>query len=174
MRLKRAVFCDEQGIFDSNDRDQTDDYAQSLIAIANHGCWHDKVVGTVRIHHEGNDVWWGSRLAVDPVFRSHRGLGSALIKLAVSSANGLGCQQFLAQVQKQNENLFKRLNWQSCYDLIVQNRPHVMMEAGLEKFPPMTNPTTGFIVRENLDDYNQQIAPALLQSYCEPLMSLNA
>ena len=172
--LRRRVFCHEQGIFDSDDRDQTDDYAQSLIAIANHGCWHDKVVGTVRIHHEGNNVWWGSRLAVDAGFRAHRGLGSALIKLAVSSANGLGCQQFLAQVQKQNESLFKRLNWQSCYDLEVQNRPHVMMQAELEKFPPMTSPTTGFVLRENLEDYNHQIAPALLQTYCEPLMALHA
>ena len=169
--LRRRVFCHEQGLFDGDDHDSIDDYAQSLIAIANHGCWHDKVVGTVRIHHQRNNIWWGSRLAVDTEFRTHRGIGSALIKLAVSSANGLGCQQFLAQVQKQNESLFKRLNWQSLYQLEVQNRPHVMMQAELEKFPPIKNPSTGFIVRENLDDYNLQIAPALLQSYCEPLMS---
>jgi len=55
-QLRRNVFCLEQGIFDNDDQDDIDDYAQCLIAIANHGCWHDKVVGTVRIHDEGSLV----------------------------------------------------------------------------------------------------------------------
>jgi len=169
--LRRKVFCHEQGIFDHDDRDDIDEYAQCLIAIANHGCWHDKVVGTVRIHDEGDNVWWGSRLAVDAQYRTHSGLGSALIKLAVSSANGLGCQQFLAQVQKQNEALFKRLNWQSCYELNVQNRLHVMMEADLDKFPPNMTPYSGIALQEDLRQYNQDIAPALLQTYCDQLIT---
>ena len=173
-QLRRKVFCHEQGIFDSDDSDPIDDYAQCLIAIANHGCWHDKVVGTVRIHHEGDNVWWGSRLAVDSDFRGQVGLGSALIKLAVSSANGVGCQKFLAQVQKQNERLFQRLRWQSCYELMIRNRLHVMMEAQLSQFPPITNPKTGFVVRENLNSYNLEVAPALLQKYCNTMLSVHS
>lgn len=169
-KLRRKVFCYEQGIFDTDDRDHIDGYAQCLIALANHGCWHDKVVGTVRIHHEGDNVWWGSRLAVDNDFRANLGLGSALIKLAVSSANGLECEQFLAQVQKQNESLFKRLNWKSQYDMMVRGRPHVMMEAELAKFPSIDNPSTGFVVRDNAHSINLPNTPALLQNCCESLM----
>ncbi len=163
--LRRRVFCQEQGIFEGDDYDTVDDYAQCLIAIAGHGCWHDKVVGTVRIHDEGDNVWWGSRLAVDASFRGQIGLGSALIKLAVSSANALGCQQFLAQVQKRNEPLFQRLNWQSKFELMVRNYPHVMMEAELHKFPPNNKPNEGFVVRENLVTYNRETAPARLEQY---------
>ena len=170
-QLRRNVFCLEQGVFDNDDQDDIDDYAQCLIAIANHGCWHDKVVGTVRIHDEGKDVWWGSRLAVDRQYRTHSGLGSALIKLAVGSANGLGCKTFLAQVQKQNETLFERLGWQSCYELEVRGRKHVMMQADLDKFPPNLDPISGFALQEDMQRYNQSVAPALLQTYCERLIT---
>lgn len=178
--LRRRVFCQEQKIFEGDDHDEIDDYAQCLIAIANHGCWHDKVVGTVRIHDEGDNVWWGSRLAVDAGFRGKVGLGSALIKLAVSSANALGCLQFLAQVQKPNETLFQRLNWLSKFDIMVRDYPHVMMQAELDKFPPHKNPNVGFIIREDLNLYNHNTAPERLEqcgaflssvSHTTPVMS---
>ncbi len=170
--LRRRVFCEEQGLFDTDDTDLIDDYAQCLIAIANHGCWHDKVVGTVRIHDEGGHVWWGSRLAVDTSFRTHIGLGSALIKLAVSSAHAKGCQQFLAQVQKRNEGLFQRLNWQSRFELMIHDHPHVMMEAELSMFPPNHQPQKGFVLREKLDQYNHEVAPALLARFSERFLSI--
>ena len=151
--LRRRVFCGEQGIFDDDDRDEIDDRAQLLVAVANHGGWHEKIVGTVRIHQESPGVWWGSRLAVDKAFRSQIGLGSVLIKLAVSSANAVGCSQFLAQVQKRNEVLFQRLNWESKFELMVKNHPHVMMDANLSEYPPCYQPTSGFVVR------GQQPAP---------------
>ncbi|MBO1255502.1 GNAT family N-acetyltransferase [Alteromonas sp. 5E99-2] len=144
--LRRQVFCGEQGIFEIDDKDDIDNRAQVLVAIANHGGWHEKVVGTVRIHHEGNHVWWGSRLAVDASFRTQTGLGSLLIKLAVSSAHALGCKVFLAQVQKQNERLFQRLNWKSQYELMLKEHLHVMMKAELASFPPCYHPESGFVV----------------------------
>ena len=170
-QLRRNVFCQEQGIFDKDDQDEIDNYAQCLIAIANHGCWHDKVVGTVRIHDEGKHEWWGSRLAVDAKYRTHSGLGSALIKLAVGSANGLGCKRFFAQVQKQNESLFQRLGWKSRYELQVRGRAHVMMQAELDKFPPNVDPNSGFVLQEDMRLYNQDVAPALLQTYCDRLIT---
>lgn len=162
LALRRKIFCEEQGIFNEDDKDKIDNYAQCLVALANHGGWHDKVVGTVRIHHEGNDVWWGSRLGVDPHFRTQVGLGAALIKLAVSSANALGCTQFLAQVQKKNERLFQRLRWESCFDLEIRRRPHVMMEADLNNFPPIYDPKSGFILKEKRLSLPQELAPSLL------------
>lgn len=147
MALRQRVFSKEQGLFQGSDRDQFDDHAQVLVALASVGGWHDQVVGTVRIHHDGDHVWRGSRLAIDPAFRGQGGIGASLIRLAVGSANALGCTQFLAQVQKSNERLFKRLNWQSHYELTLHNMLHVVMEADLNCFPPVYQPSSGFVIK---------------------------
>lgn len=160
--LRRQVFCGEQGIFQNDDRDEIDDYAQVLVAIANRGGWHERIVGTVRIHPEENKTWWGSRLAVEREFRTFAGLGSTLIKLAVSSAHGLGCEKFLAQVQKRNEKLFQKLNWQSKYETQVKDHPHVMMEAELSQFPPCFQPKSGFVIHTKPPVYEGELAPPLM------------
>jgi len=147
--LRRKVFCAEQGIFIESDVDATDSRAQLLVAIGSWGGWHDRVVGTVRIHREGSDrdnIWYGSRLAVDPDFRKVSQLGSTLIKLAVSSARALGCEKFYAHVQSQNEKLFQRLHWQTLEHLEIRNRPHVFMQADLQQYPPCHDPRSGFVV----------------------------
>lgn len=94
MALRRRVFCDEQAIFDQDDRDAIDDSAHLLVALGCTGGWYEQVVGTVRIHESEPGLWHGSRLAVDPAFRAQGRLGSTLIRLAVSSAHALGCQRF--------------------------------------------------------------------------------
>ncbi|MBF9263181.1 histone acetyltransferase, partial [Acinetobacter baumannii] len=65
-RLRRAVFCEEQGIFAHDDRDAVDERAQLLVALSCLAGLPDQVIGTVRIHDEGDGLWFGSRLAVDP------------------------------------------------------------------------------------------------------------
>lgn len=147
--LRRKVFCAEQGIFIDSDVDATDARAQLLVAIGSWGGWHDRVVGTVRIHREGSDrdnIWYGSRLAVDPEYRKVGQLGSTLIKLAVSSARANGCQKFFAHVQSQNEKLFQRLHWQTLEHLDIRNRPHVFMQADLQQYPPCHDPNSGFVI----------------------------
>ena len=101
-RLRRKVFCAEQGIFDGDDRDDIDSRAQLLVALACIGAMPDQVVGTVRIHEEEPGLWFGSRLAVDTAFRKQGQLGATLIRLAVSSARAQGCTTFLEHVQSQN------------------------------------------------------------------------
>ena len=165
--LRQQVFCQEQGLFVGSDRDVIDDQAQCLVAIANQGGWPDKVVGTVRIHQYSIGVWWGSRLAVAPDFRSRSGIGAGLIRLAVCSAHGLGCTQFFAQVQQQNEKLFQRLNWQSRYPLQVRSRPHVMMEADLRRYPAFHAPYSGFVLKGQLASMPDEIAPCLLHPHQE-------
>ena len=164
LELRRQVFCVEQGLFDQHDLDDIDVHAHCLVAVANHGGWPDKVVGTVRIHRHQENLWWGSRLAVEKSMRHRSGIGAALIKLAVGSAHGLGCTQFMAQVQKQNETLFNRLNWQSHYDLQVRERPHVMMEADLNRYPPILNPESGFVLKGSLPAVPEDMAPCLLHT----------
>ena len=109
--LRRQVFCREQGLFADDDRDEIDDHAHLLVALGCVAGWHDRVVGTVRIHQQSPGVWLGSRLAVDAAYRRQGQLGPTLIRLAVCSAHALGCEAFYAQVQHQNEPLFRRMRW---------------------------------------------------------------
>jgi putative N-acetyltransferase (TIGR04045 family) len=144
-RLRRAVFCDEQGIFEDDDRDALDERAHLLVALACAPGLPAEVVGTVRIHEEATGLWWGSRLAVAADFRRQGHLGASLIRLAVSSANTLGCHTFLAHVQKRNVPLFRRLRWQAVEEVVLHGHPHALMRAELAAYPPMADIHTGFI-----------------------------
>ncbi len=146
-KLRTKVFCNEQQLFKNSDRDSIDDHAQILVAIGNCGGWHQQIVGTVRIHQKEPGLWYGSRLAVDPAFRKQGQLGATLIRLAVSSAHALGCNQFMATVQKQNETLFKRLNWTTKEYSVIFGQIHAIMEANLSAYPPCHTPESGFVVR---------------------------
>lgn len=149
--LRRAVFCFEQGIFTGDDRDTVDDAARLLVAMSCSGGMPDQVVGTVRIHRstQANSpgVWWGSRLAVHPSFRSQGHLGCTLIRLAVGLANAQGCTQFLAHVQAQNVALFRKQHWHERAELLVRGRPHSEMQANLSVYPPCFDALSGYVTR---------------------------
>lgn len=150
-RLRRAVFCVEQGVFVGDDADAVDAQAhvvftQTLVAVSQVGGMADQVVGTVRLHREA-DAWWGSRLAVHAAFRHHGRLGATLIRLAVSSARGLGCERFLAHVQWQNLPLFEQMHWRLLREQTLHGRPHALMQADLDHYPPCTDPHRGFTAR---------------------------
>lgn len=145
-RLRRDVFCAEQGLFEDDDADSIDSQAQTLVAVSYLGAMPDQVVGTVRIHTTESGLWWGSRLAVEHAFRRHGGLGATLIKLAVSSAHARGCSIFLAHVQSQNTPLFERLHWSALKHLEIHGHPHDLMQADLQHYPPCYDPIQGFAV----------------------------
>ncbi len=142
--LRRQVFCTEQGLFTDDDRDAVDDVAIPIVALAMFGVAADAVVGTVRIHEPEPGLWWGSRLAVAPEYRRSAMLGTALIRLAVSSAHARGCRRFLAHVQSQNAPLFHRLNWRTLDVLDLHGKSHHKMEADLAAYPPFGTPEIGF------------------------------
>ena len=142
--LRRAVFCDEQGLFEGDDRDAIDEIATPIVALSSFTIVAESVVGTVRIHEEAAGVWRGSRLAVAPNYRKIGAIGTALIQLAVSSAHVRGCVQFLAHVQSQNVLLFQRLHWRSLAQVDLHGRPHHLMEADLAFYPPASAPEIGF------------------------------
>jgi putative N-acetyltransferase (TIGR04045 family) len=135
-RLRREVFCDEQGIFRDDDADAIDDVALPIVAIAVVMGMPDRVVGTVRVHQAEPGLWWGSRLTVHREFRRLAWLGSGLISLAVGAAQARGCVRFLAHVQAQNVPMFERLQWRSLAPLLLHGRPHHLMEADLAQYPP--------------------------------------
>ncbi|MBY5610472.1 histone acetyltransferase [Rhizobium leguminosarum] len=142
--LRRAVFCEEQQIFERDDRDAIDDHAIPIVALSMLGIAADQLVGTVRIHQAEPGLWWGSRLAVHQDFRKIGALGATLIKLAVSSANAIRCHTFLANVQVQNGLLFRRLHWDVIEEFEVYGKPHLRMKADLAYYPPCATPEAGF------------------------------
>ncbi|MGF6772704.1 putative N-acetyltransferase (TIGR04045 family) [Paraburkholderia sp. GAS199] len=146
-KLRRAVFCIEQGIFIGDDRDPVDDHAQQLVAVSCVAGMPEQVVGTVRIHREAGEgnVWFGSRLAVHAAFRRHGKIGATLIRLAVSSAHALGCEKFLAHVQSQNVPLFQAMRWDVLAQESMLGRPHHLMQAQLAAYPPCLTPRGGFV-----------------------------
>jgi len=145
-RLRRAVFCDEQGIFNGDDLDAIDAKALPIAAVMSMPGMADEIVGTVRIHETERGVWYGSRLAVARQARRIGSVGSGLIRLAVSSAHARGCHTFLAQVQSQNVPLFERLHWKSLAAIDVHGRAHQLMQADLAHYPPISDGDTGFIL----------------------------
>jgi putative N-acetyltransferase (TIGR04045 family) len=147
LRLRRAVFCIEQGIFVGDDLDAVDASAQMIVAIACVGGMADQVVGCVRIHQAEPGLWWGSRLAVHPSFRRHSHLATTLIRLAVSSAHARECRIFFAHVQSQNQPLFEKLGWQPLKAETLHGRPHQLMQADMAVYPPCYDPMTGFVTQ---------------------------
>jgi putative N-acetyltransferase (TIGR04045 family) len=143
--LRRAVFCDEQGLFSRDDRDEVDEIATTIVALSSFTIVAESVVGTVRIHEQAPGLWRGSRLAVAPNYRRIGAIGASLIRLAVSSAHALGCRRFLAHVQSQNALLFQRLHWRTLEEIEIHGRPHHVMEADLAFYPPFRAPEIGFL-----------------------------
>ena len=143
--LRRAVFCNEQGLFQGDDRDDVDEIATTIVALSSFTIVAESVIGTVRIHEQGPGYWRGSRLAVAPNYRRVGAIGASLIQLAVSSAHARGCRRFLAHVQSQNAFLFQQLHWRTLEEIELHGRPHHVMEADLAFYPPFRAPETGFL-----------------------------
>jgi putative N-acetyltransferase (TIGR04045 family) len=143
--LRREVFCDEQKIFQHDDRDEIDDIAIPLVALSSLAVAHEDVVGTVRIHEATPGLWWGSRLAVCRPYRKVGAIGTSLIRLAVCSARARGCRRFLAHVQSQNAKLFHALHWDTLEEISLHGHPHHFMQADLAHYPPLATPETGFL-----------------------------
>ena len=134
--LRQQIFCQEQGIFKSSDRDEYDPIAYPIVAI-NH---NSKVVGVVRIYEPEPELWYGGRLGTHPEYRRGWKIGKGLINKAVTTANAWGCDRFLATVQLPNVRFFQRLHWNSIDEIDICNQPHHLMEADLDFYPP-TNQT---------------------------------
>lgn len=134
--LRRAVFCKEQGLFNDGDEDPHDAIAIPIVAVSYAAVMEDEVVGGVRIHEQSPGVWFGSRLAVDRNWRGVAGLAASLIRSAVTTAGGHGCHTFLANVQRANVPLFRRLHWKSLGEVEICGRPHQRMQADLAFYPP--------------------------------------
>jgi putative N-acetyltransferase (TIGR04045 family) len=135
-RLRRQIFCVEQGIFADDDRDAVDDVALPIVALGCIAGCGDQVVGVVRIHEPEPGLWWGSRLGVHGQYRRIGSIGAELVRLAVCTATRFGCRSFLAHVQTQNVAFFERLHWASQGEVLLHDRPHQLMRADLAHYAP--------------------------------------
>lgn len=140
--LRRSIFTEEQQLF-QNDVDELDDIAYPIIAL-----YESKVVGVVRIYEIEPRVWYGGRLGTHADYRKGWQIGKGLIYKAVTTANTWGCDRFFATVQLQNVRFFERLHWESKREIIVCNRPHHLMEADLNFYPPGDEPRPVLQIRE--------------------------
>lgn len=154
-QLRRDIFCEEQGVFEFDDHDLFDESAMPIVCKSLIAGMEDVVAGVVRIDERKPRVWYGSRLGVAADFRRVRhispgvavrnlqpclhglgALGAGLIFKAVSTANALGCDEFLATVQHQNARFFQRLHWEPIGEMMIHGIKHVKMRADLAHYRP--------------------------------------
>jgi putative N-acetyltransferase (TIGR04045 family) len=133
--LRRAIFAEEQGLFDGSDVDEHDAYAIPIVALGHVGGMPDEVVGGVRIYPAKGGTWFGGRLGVCQRYRSRGIVGTALIYAAVTTAHAHGCTRFLATIQLKNVPYFERHRFSSIEPVQVCGTPHELMEADLGVYP---------------------------------------
>jgi predicted GNAT family N-acyltransferase len=85
MAVRVEVFCGEQGVPYTEERDPLDEQAMHLVAFAPGG---ESVVATLRLLSEGDAARIG-RVAVLAPYR-HRGIASRMLALAVAQAGRQG------------------------------------------------------------------------------------
>ncbi len=135
-RLRRAIFAEEQRLFDGSDGDEHDAAATPIVAVAHMGGMPDEVIGVVRIYPTERGTWYGGRLGVSLAYRSQRVVGTSLVVAAVSTARAWGCQRFLATIQLQNVRYFEQHRFATVATVEVCGQPHRLMEADLEAYAP--------------------------------------
>ncbi|KYF81136.1 acetyltransferase [Sorangium cellulosum] len=140
LRLRRAIFCDEQGLFKATDEDERDAAAFAIAAVHPGAREGEEVVGTVRIYEAEPGLWYGGRLGVARAHRKQGVVGRGLVHKAVTTAHGWGCQRFLALVQVANVPFFESIHWRSLEERSYRDHPHHLMQADLESYPPGDEP----------------------------------
>lgn len=108
LAIRRAVFVQEQGMFEGSDTDERDQDSVTLHVL---GFCGEEAAGAVRLYPLDQPGWWkGDRLAVLSPFRKH-GVGAPLVRFAVATASSLGGLVMAAQIQPANVAFFERLGW---------------------------------------------------------------
>jgi predicted GNAT family N-acyltransferase len=88
LRVRDQVFCGEQGVPRSEERDELDDSALHLVAVRQDG---GRVVGTLRLLAGGRVAKIG-RVAVERDWR-RLGIASQMLEIALGVARERGCGQ---------------------------------------------------------------------------------
>ena len=125
LRLRHRVFCCEQGVSPSADRDGRDPEATHLVAIED-----GRVVGTCRLLFRGRSARLG-RLAVEPELR-RRGVGGAILDQAAQAAREAGAERIELHAQTYARELYEREGYAGQGDEFVEEGiAHVSMRKTL-------------------------------------------
>lgn len=116
--LRYDVFCVEQGVPRSEERDGRDDDALHLIAIGDDG----QMLGTCRLVFVGTTVQF-SRLAILPSAR-RRGIATALLTAADAETRARGANRLVLHAQTYARSLYDRHGYKA--------RGQEFTEAGIE------------------------------------------
>jgi ElaA protein len=126
LALRRAVFCDEQGVPLADELDGRDEEAVHLVARA-----EGRVIGTCRLLIEPGATARLGRLAVAPEAR-RRGLGAALLGAAEEEARTLGARRIELAAQVQARRLYSDRGYRTLGQPFPDaGLPHVRMEKAL-------------------------------------------
>lgn len=102
MALRYDVFCGEQGVPRSEERDGRDHDALHLVALDDGG----RTIGTCRLVFVGRTVQF-SRLAVAPTAR-RRGVATALLRVADEQTRAGGANRLVLHAQTYARTLYER------------------------------------------------------------------
>jgi putative N-acetyltransferase (TIGR04045 family) len=121
--IRKQVFVDEQKLFPDTDLDEHDKEALHLAAVSN-----DKIIGTVRIYREEEDVWVGGRLAVKKRYRGKA--GKLLVLKAVEIVKANNAKVFKAVIQADNVPFFINLKWKPVGEMFLHHgQMHQLMQS---------------------------------------------
>lgn len=130
--IRRAVFVQEQGLFQGSDHDDHDVDPATAKVLALYG---PVAGGAVRLYPlQEAGLWKGDRLAVLPAFRP-RGLGAHLVRFAVATAGERGGDLMIAHVQPRNVSFFRKLGWHTVGEP-VEYVGHAHQQMAIELAPP--------------------------------------
>lgn len=126
LALRERVFCDEQGVPVSDERDGLDDQALHLVAVGTGG----EVVGTLRLLVSGPVARIG-RIAVD-VGSRRRGLASRMLAAALQAARQERCSEARLAAQVQVVSVYERAGFRVASDPFEEaGIAHVWMRQAL-------------------------------------------
>jgi predicted GNAT family N-acyltransferase len=126
LEVREEVFCREQGVPLSEERDGLDERALHLLAIAR----ADRVIATLRLLRSGPVAKIG-RVAVERDWRG-RGVGSQMLETALARAGELGCREARLASQLAARGLYERAGFVVVSDPFEEaGIPHVWMRRAL-------------------------------------------
>jgi predicted GNAT family N-acyltransferase len=123
--LRHRVFCDEQGVPETDEVDGRDGDGLHLVALDG-----GAIVATCRLVFVGATVQF-SRLAVEPAHR-RRGIASAMLDAAETEARTAGARRMVLHAQTYAEELYASHGYRPRGGRFVEARiEHVAMEKSL-------------------------------------------
>ncbi len=125
--LRRAVFVDEQGFTEEDDRDERDQDALHVLGIDETGA----ACCTARLFSAGRGVWHAGRVAVCRELRG-RGVGRLLMRAVAQKALALGGHTLELGAQLDKRGFYAAVGFEPVGEPFLDaGCPHILMQMPL-------------------------------------------